>query len=203
LVSVEEFIQHPLLLLIVGAGITGIFIPWFTKRWQDNKVKTEIRLNLTQEMSKLIASAMGRIWTAIARYKRIAIAREQHTFSDEEATELYKQLETWNTRSCILSAKLKAYFPSSDIERKWAEYSILIILVWELATRIYYTDTRSDRIAIFIKDAESIWKERITIDWSQVKNGNIEELEKLSHRVMHYGDIHIIGTIFEAPMRKI
>lgn len=107
-------------------------------------------------MSEIIAYAMGKIRTAIAIYKRSAIARDSLTFSDDDVAQLYKEFETWNTRSYVLTAKLKAYFPSSDIDMKWAEYSSLIVNVWELAARIYNTATGSEEIAIFVEDREQM-----------------------------------------------
>jgi hypothetical protein len=207
LVTVDS-LQHPLLLVIVGGvvttGIGGLLIAWITKRWQDNKTKTEIRLNLTQEMSEITAYAMGKILTAIASYRRDAYAGKKHEFSDADTAQLYKEFTEWNMKSSVLTAKLKAYFPYSNIDETWAEYATLMVNVWELATRIYNTATRSDQIAIFIEYQENNWKERLsTVDWSKIKNFDTEELVKLSYLVMAYGQVLIIGKILEAPMRKI
>jgi len=75
--------------------------------------------------------------------------------------------------------------------------------VWELATRIYNTATRSDQVAIFINDQENNWKARLSnVDWSKIKNFDLDEVKKLSYTVMAYSQVIIIGQILEAPMRK-
>ena len=102
---------------MVGAVITGILVPRITKGWQDNKTKNEIRINLIQEMSEIAAYGMTKILTAIARYRDIMRAGEKHTFSDCDAAHLYKEFETWYSKSCTLAAKLRAYFPTAKIEK--------------------------------------------------------------------------------------
>jgi hypothetical protein len=206
LVTADLF-QHPLVLVIVGGvvttGIGGLLVAWITKRWQDNKRKTEIRLNLTQEMSEITAYAMGKILTAIASYVRERALRKKHEFSDDDATQLYKEFADWNMRSSVLAAKLKAYFPSSNVDEAWREYTGLLVNVWELATRIYRTATNSAQIDIFINYQENNWKARLSnVDWSKIKNFDIEELKKLSYAVMAYNQVLIIDRILEAPMRK-
>jgi hypothetical protein len=207
LTAIAEFIQQPLFLLIVGGGITtgigGILVPWITKQWQDNKAEAEIRVNLLQEMSNISAYAMGQILTAISRYRRFAFAGEKPPFSEANAAELHNEFAAWYTKSYVLASKLTAYFPSSGIDETWSEYSNLMVNIWELAARIYSTATRSEQISIFIEYQENNWKDRLSIvDWSKIKNFHTQELEKLSHLALSYGQVLIIAKILEAPMRK-
>jgi hypothetical protein len=206
LVTADPFQQQLILVIVAGvvtAGIGGLLVPWITKRWQDNKRKTEIRLELTQEMSEITAYAMGKILTAIASYARDRARRKEHEFSDDDTAHLYEEFAEWNRKSSVLTAKLKAYFPNSNIDEAWAEYATLMVNVWELATRIYRTATKSDLIAVFLEYQENNWKERLSnVEWSKVKNFDLDELKKLSYTVMAYNQVVIIGRIFQEPMIK-
>jgi hypothetical protein len=57
--------------------------------------------------------------------------------------------------------------------------------MWDLAARMYIIST-NDAIAELMEYQENKWKERVSVDWSQIKNRDIEELEKLSHKVLTY-----------------
>ena len=54
----EESFLYPLILLLVGAGITSLLIPWFTKRWEDRKKELEIKVDIASRM----AEAIGTNW---------------------------------------------------------------------------------------------------------------------------------------------
>ncbi len=45
-ITAYEILQHPLLLLIVGASITSIVVPWRARLWTDHKKKVEIKSDL-------------------------------------------------------------------------------------------------------------------------------------------------------------
>jgi hypothetical protein len=42
MVTLEEVLVHPLFLLLIGAGVSSLLIPWFTNKWQDHRKKLEI-----------------------------------------------------------------------------------------------------------------------------------------------------------------
>jgi flagellar basal body-associated protein FliL len=204
---IADPLQHPLILVIVGAVITtvigGLLVAWISKRWQDNKRKTEIRLELTQEMSEITAYAKSRILTAIAKYSRDKYMRKELGFSEADTTQLHKELSDWQIRSSVLASKLKGYFPSSDLDEQWDEYATLMVNVRELATRIYNTATRSDQVNVFLEYQENNWKDRLSnVEWSKVKNFEIDALKTLSYTVFAYSQVVIVGRILKAPMRK-
>jgi hypothetical protein len=109
---------------------------------------------------------MGKILTAMANYSRDKYVRKKLEFSEDDTAQLYKELAEWNIRSDVLASKLKVYFPSSNLDETWREYAALLMNVWELATRIYNTATKSDQIDIFINYQENNWKARLSnVDW--------------------------------------
>ena len=78
-----------------------------------------------------------------------------------------------------------------------------MVNVWELATRIYRTARSSKDIAVFIDYQQNNWKARLSnVDWSKIKNFDLDELNRLSYTVMAYNQVVIIGRIFEESMIK-
>jgi hypothetical protein len=53
---VEEIVSHPFFLLLVGALISGLLIPYFTRRWQNHQKELEIKTNLVGRISESIMS---------------------------------------------------------------------------------------------------------------------------------------------------
>jgi hypothetical protein len=40
----EESFLYPLILLLVGAGVSGVLVAWLTNRWQDRRTERENKL---------------------------------------------------------------------------------------------------------------------------------------------------------------
>jgi hypothetical protein len=53
-----EKLSNPLLLLIIGAVISGILIPYFTRQWQDHQKDLELKTDLVSGISKAIVDLM-------------------------------------------------------------------------------------------------------------------------------------------------
>ena len=49
-----ELLKHPLIVLLVGALISGLLIPAFTRRWQNYQKALEIKTQLVSDLSKSI-----------------------------------------------------------------------------------------------------------------------------------------------------
>jgi hypothetical protein len=104
-VNGAEFISNPLLLLIIGALVSGLLIPTFTNRWQLHQKGMEIRIDI---VSRIIKSVM-RLLTLIESAK-----------SSESMTklELDKEYINFKLDSAVIGTELESYFPD---EKKIAE----------------------------------------------------------------------------------
>jgi len=188
--------QHVAVTYDRTSGMSRLFLNGVQVAW------TNLGIFIPLTVAEITTHVMGKILTAIAKYARDR-ARKKLEFSEDDIAQLHKELGEWNIRSDVLASKLKVYFPSSNLDETWREYAVLLMNVWELATRIYNTATRSDQVAIFINDQENNWKARLSnVDWSKIKNFDLDEVKKLSYTVMAYSQVIIIGQILEAPMRK-
>jgi hypothetical protein len=194
LVAFEEYIQ-PFLLLVAGVGLTGILVPRITKQWQDNKTKNEIRINLIQEMSETAAYGIGKILTAIERFRDIRNEGGKHEFTPDEAVQLYKEFDNWHTKTYTIAAKLRSYFypnkvkiEDSDFDIIWVKYTTLIMVMWELATKLYFTGATNNQIAGFLRNFDDTLRNEFRrIDWEKIRNRDINELARLSTELLAYG----------------
>lgn len=118
----KNILSHPLFLLFVGAIISGIFIPWFARRWQykqkELELKTEIVSDITESMMKTIMT--------VSLFKTLP-DQEVESMSDKNPQEeLYKIYKDWEVRGCMIGTKLHSYFPEKkkgkNLRAKWDEF---------------------------------------------------------------------------------
>jgi hypothetical protein len=129
----SALLAHPLVVLLVGAALTGILVPALTRRWQDRQKELDIKASLVSELSEAIMSIVMAV-----QFVRVRAERAQHglvdTFDEkakekrqEEFSEAYR---TWEVRSAVLGTKLEAYFPDTTIPSDWTTFS-------DVVTRFY------------------------------------------------------------------
>jgi hypothetical protein len=75
-VRIREILAHPLVLLIVGAWLSGLLIPHFTQGWQDREKALEIRTGLVSAMSEDATKMMTTI-QEVRRHPRSTVDRDE------------------------------------------------------------------------------------------------------------------------------
>src|SRR5688572_15919458 len=68
----EESFLYPLILLLVGAGVTSLLIPWFTNRWQDRRKQLEIKVDLVSKITEVYGSMSAKVVVSTERMKPIS-----------------------------------------------------------------------------------------------------------------------------------
>lgn len=111
--KIYSTLQHPLLLLIVGALISSYIIPFYTKAWQDHQKELELKTDLVSEISDAIASLLTK--TQVKK----AVANTAYA-------EFYNAYEDWESSRAIIQSKLNAYFSNSDLSPLWSNYSLIL-----------------------------------------------------------------------------
>jgi hypothetical protein len=56
--QIKETLSHPMLLLIVGAIISSLIIPYFTRQWQDHQKELELISDLSDQINKVVSDAL-------------------------------------------------------------------------------------------------------------------------------------------------
>jgi hypothetical protein len=146
LVAVSETVSNlvfPLIILLVGAGVSGYFVPRILNAREERRKSLELRSSLVAEIADAVMSFLMAIQFAEqtqryvrAQRRKVPEPRPDATggaaepwdifeepevkSSIEDANEAYKR---WEIESAVIGTKLTAYFPDPDLNRRWAEFS--------------------------------------------------------------------------------
>jgi hypothetical protein len=100
-------LSNPMLLLIVGAIISSIIIPYYTRQWQDHQKELELKTNLSDEINKAVSDIL-----VSADYKISAPSNDTVAI-----------LKNWDIAKAMISSKIKAYFSDIHIAQNWDNLS--------------------------------------------------------------------------------
>lgn len=102
-----QFLSHPLVVLAVGAVLTGLLIPHFTQRWQDRRKALEIKADLIERVS----CAVAEMFTATQFASVGALSQSQEKFDDA--------YRSWSQERVALTSLIRAYFNNDHLDRAW------------------------------------------------------------------------------------
>src|SRR5262245_28005345 len=115
-----ELLKHPLTVLLVGALISGLLIPTFTRRWQNHQKALEIKTQLVSELSKSIMEIIMAI-------QFVHLDAKSLTQADFD-----KAYRNWEIESAVVGTQLQAYFPDTTIPAEWTTFSALVTDLYAL-----------------------------------------------------------------------
>ena len=115
--------SNPLVLLVAGAGISGLLIPYFTRRWQDRQEELKIKVKLILDFSKAVTETISVI----------------DSIEDKSGVQkLFKQncQDVWSERIPEIGAQIHTYFHDSrkKIPQFWENYKKLVNRFCELSS---------------------------------------------------------------------
>jgi hypothetical protein len=109
----KKLLSNPMVLLIVGALISSLIIPYYTRQWQDRQKELELKTNLADEINRAVSDM---IVSATYRSKN----------SDPILTN-----KNWLISDAMISSKIKAYFSNIPMNQDWNNLSSVVSqLTW-------------------------------------------------------------------------
>ena len=95
-VHIKKVISHPFLILVVGAIISGLLVPYFTHQWQDNQKQLELKTALADDINKAVSDSIvsGRLYPT----------------GHANPSDFDNSLKNWEISKEIISSKIQAYF---------------------------------------------------------------------------------------------
>jgi hypothetical protein len=175
-----ELLKHPLTVLLVGALISGLLIPAFTRRWQNHQKALEIKTQLVSELSKSIMEII------------MAIQFAHIDAKSQKQADFDKAYRDWEIESAVVGTKLQAYFPDTIIPTEWTTFS-------ELVTDFYALEgvglnERSTFTAVIARKlgAPTDLKHQDPEDWLALKNRILERKSALIQQVLQ-AKVSVLG----------
>ena len=122
---VSDFLV-PLGLLVAGAAVTGLLVPYITRGWQRHQKRLELKV----ELLRAVSEAVTRLITH-AQWRDMGAKPE---LSPEDRAEFEWRYGEWEVGTQVIQAQLEAYFPASPgIERHWSSYCDLLRALHKLS----------------------------------------------------------------------
>lgn len=131
--------------------LTGLLVPYLTRQWQSQLKQQEIKTNLVSEISEMVLSFSGNI-------------EFQLHYVDKKSEEVtyYQEFNAWRIKSGTLGARLRAYYPRSNIGDKWDNLINALQHLYNLSSIFGREEEKAEAIEFF--KALLIGK-NIFIDW--------------------------------------
>jgi hypothetical protein len=112
---------QPYLLLIATALISNFLVPAITRRWQDHQKELELKTGFVSEISESVMDIL-----LATQFAEVAAASQKQ----EQYNEAYR---TWEKRKAVIGAKLRAYFPRTDLGQAWDQFGEIVSEVYALS----------------------------------------------------------------------
>jgi Divergent InlB B-repeat domain len=181
-------LSNPFILLIAGAMISGLLVPFFTNRWQNtqknyelqiarNQKALELKMDLIDQMTKSVSTI---VMSVLLLAGGIAKTGKEGAF---EKIDTYKN---WEISSKAIGSQLRAFFPENlEIEMKWNRFYDLINDFYALAfstsmeMRILYRDRLQNN---------PFYTSQKTVNWDELVNANagvrVRSLQDLGEKLI-------------------
>lgn len=124
----DTLLRHPFILLVTGAMLSGLIIPLITRSWQNRQKSLEIKTGLVSEISETVMEFFMSI--QFVHIRKEIRGNPPIAVTPQEQAEFDQAYKAWEVRSAVIGTKLQAYFPESNISKKWTAFS-------DVLTRFY------------------------------------------------------------------
>ena len=105
--ALARLLAHPLVVLSIGAVLSGLIVPTLTRRWQDHAQQLQIKTDLVTTMSEATTRAL------------VGLAPPVGSAADTRP-QAYAQ---WSVDNAVIWSKLAAYFPSDPLVDAWSAFA--------------------------------------------------------------------------------
>jgi hypothetical protein len=169
-INFKDLFSSQLFLLIVGAIISSLLIPWFFQIWQNQQTELEIKTNLISKISESVISLVMATQSVLIQnnYQQIDTEDELiHLF--DNLNEKYRQ---WEIESAIINSQLKAYFPNSDVSNLWGSLKL-------------YSNSFSENVTDFYRlSNEAKINSTSPIDFGEKRQAILDQMESIMDRIL-------------------
>lgn len=146
--SIVPFLEHPLVLLILGALLTGLILPAITRRWtiQQNQMalKSELTKLIVESVSRMLVSSefVHQAVLSLQRAQQDQVQGWQDRL-DEDMKACAEEIRAWAGNRAVVQATLETRFTGAFVANEWKGLSEAVEIFSGLASRPLDLDTRN------------------------------------------------------------
>jgi hypothetical protein len=180
-------LSHPLVLLLVGALISGFLVPIFTNQWQLRQNELELKNSL---ISRINESISGLVWAV--QYAEVTSGHPVlSTRAQENLDEYYRNSQIERE---VIKSSLRAYFPNTQLPIEWVNLSSLVEDFYALTgvhdpsrreahlqkiKQEYFAETTIDLHALIYKGGPSYFE-----TWFELKDSVLNQKDELIQNII-------------------
>jgi len=117
-------------LLVIGAILTGLLIPFITRQWQQQQKALDVKAELINDMTHLAAEMMEEksmvAALAVIELSKAAGAPILKGYSGPEG-DFVSRTNNWSMKRIMIRSRLKVYFPDPHIVRSWEQLTTALL----------------------------------------------------------------------------
>jgi hypothetical protein len=142
----EEGFLYPLILLIIGALISGVLVAKLTNRWENNKKKLDIKVDIVSKMDETITHQIGNAVLLVSQ-KKVSLGENAQNAHLEN-------MHKWYTLEAKgIESKLGNYFPETNLKDRWNSYAHTLISFGNaLFLYLFESDHHKKRVKPYLDD---------------------------------------------------
>jgi hypothetical protein len=174
-----SLLAHPLVVLLVGAAVTGFLIPTLTRRSQDRQKELELKTELVSELSESIMEMVMAV-----QFCHLARTSREEVDNEKLITELNQDYRKWEVRSAVIGTKLQSYFPATTIPTEWTQFSETVGQFYALEGA---SDEHKQTLALNIREKLVGWLGPESVaseDWGALRGGILDKKAELIRKVI-------------------
>jgi hypothetical protein len=163
--GIHSWLAHPLLLLVVGAIVTGVLVPSFTGKWQRNQTAQDMKTQVIGDVTNAVSIPMTQL--SVTQNPVLAGGGNGPNTGQGSVAGTYS---AFLTKGNSVDSEIKAYFPQDKIPVHWENLQGLL--------QNYYLLTYANNPQLKARYVESIQhyfqvhQQSGGIDWNLLANGS-------------------------------
>lgn len=110
----KEWLSHPLLLLLIGAVITGLLVPSITHGWQVQQMGQDTKAKTITDVADATTTAMTQL--EISEFPQFRGGNTGVALASPAVASAY---QAWTQKGATVRSEINAYFPENGLPTHW------------------------------------------------------------------------------------
>lgn len=117
------WLSHPFFLLLAGAVITGLLVPYITHSWQTAQMARDTKTKAIADIADAASTALTQLEIDMNPVTNSGVAANARLNTPQNIASAFT---AWTMKSTSVESELAAYFPSNAIPVHWADLAGLL-----------------------------------------------------------------------------